>query len=430
MRSVERAWNRDDGRPASGHAEPTATGPREEHAAASSAAAVRLNNVTKVYRGDVRAVDSVSLDVRPGEFIALVGPSGCGKSSILRMIAGLEVVSQGEIWINDRNVTDWSPKDRDVAMVFQNYALFSHMSVRQNLTFGLRARHAPRGEIARLVGEVVESLGLDGLLERRPSALSGGQQQRVAMGRAMVRQPAVYLMDEPLSNLDAKLRSAVRTELARTHKRLGTTTVFVTHDQVEAMTLGQRVVVLGFGTIQQCATPREVFKAPANLFVAGFIGWPTMNFAEVRWDGKRASVGGRPVPVPAHVAGHMASDGRVILGLRPEDIRLARSDADYEATWTVPAEVVEDLGNAQHLVFALDAERVVTDGLAATGAATGDLLVAGEEALFTAALASDPVVTPGENVRVGFSSSDCHFFDVETSLAITHESEDQGGHQP
>jgi multiple sugar transport system ATP-binding protein len=425
MRTVKRGWNGVDGRTASGEADSRGKGPREEQSGPWSAAALRLNNVTKVYRGGVTAVDSVSLDVRPGEFIALVGPSGCGKSSILRMIAGLEVVSQGEIWINDRNVTDWSPKDRDVAMVFQNYALFSHMSVRQNLTFGLRARHTPRSEITRLVGEVAESLGLDGLLERRPSALSGGQQQRVAMGRAMVRQPAVYLMDEPLSNLDAKLRSAVRTELARTHKRLGTTTVFVTHDQVEAMTLGQRVVVVGFGTVQQCATPREVFKEPVNLFVAGFIGWPTMNFAEVQWDGKRASVGGRPAPVPAHVARRMATGRRVILGLRPDDIHLARSDREYEATWTVPAEVVEDLGTAQHLVFALDAERVVTDGLAATGAATGDLFVTGEEALFTAALASDPLLTAGEDVRLGFSSSDCHFFDVETSRAITSESDDR-----
>jgi multiple sugar transport system ATP-binding protein len=417
MRAV--SSGRDRERTALGQTDVVWEGSGEHQAGPSGPAALRLDGVTKVYRGGVKAVDSISLDVRPGEFIALVGPSGCGKSTILRMIAGLEVASHGEIWINNRNVTGWSPKDRNVAMVFQNYALFSHMSVRQNLTFGLRARHAPKSEISRIVAEVAESLGLNGLLERSPSALSGGQQQRVAMGRAMVRQPAVYLMDEPLSNLDAKLRSAVRTELARLHKRLATTTVFVTHDQVEAMTLGERVVVLGFGVVQQCATPRTVFKRPTNLFVAGFIGWPTMNFAEVRWDGARASVGGRPLPLPDHVARHLVEGRGVILGLRPDDMHLAGSEGGYEATWTARAEVAEDLGTAQHLVFALDAQRVTTDGLAATGRATpGDLFVSGEEALFTASLASDPLVTTGDTVLLGFSSSQCHFFDVETGLAI------------
>ncbi|OFV81136.1 MAG: hypothetical protein A2W26_10115 [Acidobacteria bacterium RBG_16_64_8] len=382
---------------------------------------VKLVDVTKVYRGDVLAIDSVSLDVNPGEFVVLVGPSGCGKSTMLRMIAGLEVVSRGEIWIGDRNVTEVSPKDRDVAMVFQSYALFSHMNVEQNLAFGLRTRHTPREKAARLVGEVAESLGLSELIKRRPSALSGGQRQRVAMGRAMVRQPAVYLMDEPLSNLDAKLRTVVRTELARMHKRLGTTTIYVTHDQVEAMTLGERVVVIGFGSVQQVATPRAVFARPSNLFVAGFIGSPPMNFAEVTWDGSRASAGGHPLPVPPYVAKHLMAGRRAILGLRPGDLHMVDSQAGHEAVWTVRAEVVEDLGSSQHLVFALDAQRVLTDGLAATGAAAGDLFAPSEEALFTATLPAEPLVTPGEKMSLAFSTSHCHFFDVETSLVITAE---------
>jgi multiple sugar transport system ATP-binding protein len=239
-----------------------------------------LDSVSKVFGSEVVAVDDVSLDIEDGEFMVLVGPSGCGKSTILRLLAGLEDVTSGEIFIGDRQVTDLPPKQRDVAMVFQNYALYPHMSVEQNLGFGLKLRHTPRDEARTRVAEVARILELDALLDRKPAALSGGQRQRVAMGRAMVRQPLAFLMDEPLSNLDAKLRVQMRAELARLHERLRTTTVYVTHDQIEAMTLGNRVAVMKDGVLQQVDTPQALFNAPLNLFVAAFIGSPPMNLVE------------------------------------------------------------------------------------------------------------------------------------------------------
>ena len=243
-------------------------------------ASINLTNITKVYAGGVKAVDNVSLAIASGEFMVLVGPSGCGKSTLMRMIAGLEDITEGTIEIGDGDVTNLSPQQRDIAMIFQNYALYPHMTVRKNLGYGLRMRKTPRPEIERRVVEVAELLGLDDLLDRRPAALSGGQRQRVAMGRAIVREPQAFLMDEPLSNLDAKLRVAMRGELARLHDRLGVTTVYVTHDQVEAMTLGQRVAVMNLGVIQQVDTPQELYRHPANLFVAAFMGSPSMNLVE------------------------------------------------------------------------------------------------------------------------------------------------------
>jgi len=236
-------------------------------------AAIRFDHVVKAY-GDVIAVDDVSLEIADGEFLVLVGPSGCGKSTLLRMIAGLEDVSAGGIAIGDRDVTWLAPKDRDIAMVFQTYALYPHMSVRQNLGYGLKARHTPKAEIERRVNDVAELLGLEELLERRPSQLSGGQRQRVAMGRAIAREPQAFLLDEPLSNLDAKLRVGMRASLSQLHQRLGVTTVYVTHDQVEAMTLGQRVAVMRRGRIVQVDTPQKLYAEPRDLFVAGFIGSP------------------------------------------------------------------------------------------------------------------------------------------------------------
>ena len=241
-------------------------------------AQIILDRVEKAYAGGVRAVDDLSLDVADGEFMVLVGPSGCGKSTALRSIAGLEEISGGTITIGDRVVNDLPPKDRDIAMVFQNYALYPHMTVEQNLAFGLELRKTPKAEIARRVGEAARMLGLEPYLGRKPGALSGGQRQRVAMGRAIVREPQAFLMDEPLSNLDARLRVSMRASLSQLHERLGVTTVYVTHDQVEAMTLGDRVAVLRDGRLQQVDTPQALYEAPVNLFVAGFIGSPAMNF--------------------------------------------------------------------------------------------------------------------------------------------------------
>ena len=235
---------------------------------------IRLDQVVKEFGDGVRAVDGVSLTIASGEFMVLVGPSGCGKSTLLRMIAGLEVVTDGEIWIGDREVSRLAPRERDIAMVFQNYALYPHLTVEKNLAYGLKVRKTPKDEIARRVDDVARMLGLEELRQRRPGALSGGQRQRVAMGRAIVREPVAFLMDEPLSNLDAKLRVDMRAELARLHDRLGVTTVYVTHDQVEAMTLGTRVAVMRDGTIQQVDTPQALYRNPTNLFVAAFIGSP------------------------------------------------------------------------------------------------------------------------------------------------------------
>ncbi len=241
-------------------------------------AQIVLDHVEKAYTGGVKAVDDLSLDVKDGEFMVFVGPSGCGKSTALRSIAGLEEITGGTIQIGGRVVNDLPPKDRDIAMVFQNYALYPHMTVEQNLAFGLQLRKTPKAEITRRVGEAAKMLGLEPYLARKPAALSGGQRQRVAMGRAIVREPQAFLMDEPLSNLDAKLRVSMRASLSQLHERLGVTTVYVTHDQIEAMTLGNRVAVLRDGRLQQADTPQHLYEAPVNLFVAGFIGSPAMNF--------------------------------------------------------------------------------------------------------------------------------------------------------
>src|SRR6201996_2456920 len=290
-------------------------------------AQIVLDEVDKVYPGGVRAVDGLSLEIADGEFMVLVGPSGCGKSTALRSIAGLDEITSGTISIGGRVVNDLPPKDRDIAMVFQNYALYPHMTVEQNLAFGLQLRKTPKAEIARRVDEAAKMLGLEPYLSRKPAALSGGQRQRVAMGRAIVREPQAFLMDEPLSNLDAKLRVSMRAALNQLHERLGTTTVYVTHDQVEAMTLGNRVCVLRDGQLQQADTPQVLFDNPVNLFVAGFIGSPSMNFVTaelVRDEGPAVSFAGFRLPVPASVVdGQPGLDqyfGRkVILGVRPSD---------------------------------------------------------------------------------------------------------------
>ncbi len=277
-----------------------------------------IEEVTKAYKNGPRAVDEVSLEVRDGEFMVLVGPSGCGKSTLLKLIAGIEETTAGRIRIGDRDVTELDPRKRDIAMVFQNYALYPHLSVRANLGFGLKLRKTAKSDIEARVDEVAKILGLDEMLERKPGELSGGQRQRVAMGRAIVREPAAFLMDEPLSNLDAKLRVSMRAQLSRLHERLGVTTVYVTHDQVEAMTLGQRVAVLRGGVLQQCDTPEMLFEHPANLFVAAFIGSPAMNLVEAVVEDGEARFGTCRVPLPDG----SPLRGRLVLGIRPHDLKL------------------------------------------------------------------------------------------------------------
>ncbi len=307
-------------------------------------AGIELERVTKRFAGDVVAVDDVSLEIEDGEFVVLVGPSGCGKSTLLRMIAGLEEVSEGRVCIDGRDVTDWAPRLRDVAMVFQTYALYPHMTVRQNLGYGLKVRRTPKDEVAKRVDEVAALLGLAELLERRPAALSGGQRQRVAMGRAIVREPKAFLMDEPLSNLDAKLRVGMRASLAQLHDRLGVTSVYVTHDQIEAMTLGQRVAVMRDGKLLQVDAPQRLYREPRNVFVAAFIGSPAMNLVDATVDGDDVLFGEFRVPL---APGRRPQRGvrRVVLGVRPESFEDAALAPRGKPTLETTARVVEELGS-------------------------------------------------------------------------------------
>ena len=322
-------------------------------------AKVILEHVDKVYPGNVKAVDDFNLEIRDGEFVVLVGPSGCGKSTTLRMVAGLEEITAGTIRIGDRVVNEVPPKDRDIAMVFQNYALYPHMTVRENMAFGLKLRKFPKQEIDSRVQEAASILGLGELLERRPKALSGGQRQRVAVGRAIVRKPAVFLFDEPLSNLDAKMRVQMRVEISRLHQQLGTTMIYVTHDQVEAMTMGQRIVVMKDGVVQQVDTPIQMYDRPVNKFVAGFIGTPQMNFfdGQIRTAGGGLvfeGAGGLCVPVPEEQKPAVAAYGGkpIILGLRPEDIGSASAEQLAGAPHIrALVEVVEPMGSESYVHF-------------------------------------------------------------------------------
>jgi multiple sugar transport system ATP-binding protein len=307
-------------------------------------ATVTFDKATRLYPGSDRpAVDALDLDIADGEFLVLVGPSGCGKSTSLRMLAGLEDVNAGAIRIGDRDVTDLPPKERDIAMVFQNYALYPHMNVADNMGFALKIAGVPKEERDRRVREAAKLLDLEQFLERKPKALSGGQRQRVAMGRAIVREPQVFLMDEPLSNLDAKLRVQTRTQIASLQRRLGVTTVYVTHDQVEAMTMGDRVAVLKDGLLQQCDSPRNMYERPANVFVAGFIGSPAMNIAECRLVEGGAQVGELVVPLPRETveAARAESSDIVTLGFRPESLDVVTDGQGFE----VVVNVVEELGS-------------------------------------------------------------------------------------
>ena len=379
---------------------------------------IRLDAVTKIYPNGVRAVDRVSLDIRLGEFVVLVGPSGCGKSTLLRMIAGLEDVSMGDIYVGDTDVTDRPPQERDIAMVFQNYALYPHMTVRDNLAYGLKLRKMPKADWRLRVDEVATVLGLSELLDRKPAALSGGQRQRVAMGRAIVRNPKAFLMDEPLSNLDAKLRVSMRAELAKLHERLGVTTVYVTHDQVEAMTLGQRVAVLRDGVLQQVDTPHELYHSPANLFVAAFIGSPSMNLVDAEIEGNVVRFAGFDVTLPpsSPLAG---ADRKVVLGIRPTDFQHAAAAAPDLPRIRVRVDVVEDLGSENHLIFTIDAPRVSAEAVRAAADMASDdegTLFADERAVFTAVVGAKTATMPGSDVELAIDHTRLHFFDSATGL--------------
>jgi multiple sugar transport system ATP-binding protein len=377
-------------------------------------AEIVLDKLSKVFAGGVVAVDDVSLTINSGEFLVLVGPSGCGKSTLLRMIAGLEEATDGTISIGERDVTGLPPRARDVAMVFQSYALYPHMTVRENLGYGLKVRKTPKREIADRVARAAQLLGLDQLLDRKPAALSGGQRQRVAMGRAIVREPQAFLMDEPLSNLDAKLRVSMRAQLAALHARLATTTIYVTHDQIEAMTLGQRVAVMREGRIQQVDSPQALYARPANLFVAAFIGSPAMNLVEADVAGGELRFGGYAIPLAAAAA---PPTGRVVAGLRPEAFEDGAFADPSLPRLDVRVEVVEELGADTHVLFSVDAPRVdVAEVREAAG--DEDALAAVEGSLFTARVDPATAARPGAPLRLAVDPSRFHYFSPETGLRL------------
>jgi multiple sugar transport system ATP-binding protein len=382
-------------------------------------ATVDLLQVNKVYENGFHAVKDLTLDVRDGEFMVLVGPSGCGKTTALRMVAGLEEITSGTLRIGGKVVNDETPRDRDIAMVFQNYALYPHMSVAENIGFGLRLRKLPKAEVEAKVKETAEILGLTDWLGRKPGQLSGGQRQRVAMGRAIVREPSVFLMDEPLSNLDAKLRVQMRAEVQRIQRRIGVATLYVTHDQVEAMTMGDRVAVLRSGVLQQCDHPQVLYDRPDNLFVAAFIGSPAMNLyeASVTGDGGAVRVGSQELTLPAACRdAHPALAGyagrKVILGLRPEHLPAATDDsAGPYLVGTV--DLVEALGSELIVHFTIDARRVRAEG---TTSADEEAVTESGEGVARV----DPVtkVKVGERITFAVNTAGMQFFDPETDEAI------------
>jgi multiple sugar transport system ATP-binding protein len=399
-------------------------------------ASITFDSIAKVYPDGTRAIHDVSIHVGDGEFVVLVGPSGCGKSTLLRMVAGLEDVTAGDLSIGDRVVNDVSPKDRDIAMVFQNYALYPHMSVYDNMAFGLKLRKMPRDEIHRRVEETAKVLEITELLERKPKALSGGQRQRVAMGRAIVREPSAFLMDEPLSNLDAKLRVQMRSELGLLHARLATTTLYVTHDQVEAMTMGDRVAVLRaihgreVTNLQQIDSPRTLYDEPDNLFVAGFIGSPSMNFAYgtisgegdrvfVSFCGERVEIARSRLAERPRLADYKGTE--VVLGVRPESFEIreaASSDVVVEdRTISVETQIVEQLGSEAFVHFSKPFAPVMTEDLREAMEGSEDE-VAGTETKFTARVDPDHAPRAHSTATLVLDTSKLHFFDKDTGEAI------------
>ena len=387
--------------------------------------AISLEKLTKVFSTGVRALDGLDLEVNDGEFVVLVGPSGCGKTTALRMVAGLETITEGTVRFGDRVVNDVSPRQRDVAMVFQNYALYPHLSVAENIGFALTNKKIPKAERDQRVRSAAATLGLSGLLNRKPAHLSGGQRQRVAMGRAIVREPSVFLMDEPLSNLDAKLRVQMRSEVLRIHNAIGAATLYVTHDQVEAMTMGDRVAVLYGGVLQQYATPRELYECPANLFVASFIGSPEMNLYEASVaDGElvlgsqRLALGGTETVVASY------RGRKVIAGVRPEDLELDTAGQAETAgragqtTLATDVLIVEPLGSETHVFFAVDAPAVGASTLAAAAGETEAGMLAGPAHNGVARCDPRSAVHPGQRVTFRVRPERLHFFDPDTNAAI------------
>jgi multiple sugar transport system ATP-binding protein len=400
-------------------------------------AQIVLEDVWKVFHDGTEAVRAFNLDIADGEFMVLVGPSGCGKTTALRMVAGLESISKGKVVIGDRIVNDMPPKERDIAMVFQNYALYPHMSVFDNMAFGLKLAKVPRPEIETRVRDAAQILGLDELLNRKPAALSGGQRQRVAMGRAIVRHPQAFLMDEPLSNLDAKLRVQTRAEIARLQRELGVTTIYVTHDQVEAMTMGDRVAVMRKGVLQQVDSPQSLYEHPVNLFVAGFIGSPAMNLVEASLassdGGVVVQVGEYRLPVPDELLGERPAlrgyAGRpVVLGIRPEDMEDASlvSDAPPERRISSTVELREALGSDVVVHVPFDAPPAVTEDVIELAADVDEAVAApagAAKATVLARLNPRTQAQPGDRIELVVDTHRLHFFDVDTGAGI-YDSDD------
>ena len=389
--------------------------------------AININSVGKIYPNGTRALENVNIEINDGEFVVLVGPSGCGKTTLLRMVAGLEDITEGEISIADKVVNEIAPKDRDIAMVFQNYALYPHMSVYDNMAFSLKLRKLPKDEIDQKVKDAAKTLEIDELLERKPKALSGGQRQRVAMGRAIVRNPQAFLMDEPLSNLDAKLRVQMRAELGQLHSQLKTTTLYVTHDQVEAMTMGDRVAVIRKGVLQQINTPREIYLYPKNIFVAGFIGSPSMNFvyATVNSSSKGIVLKFGEDEILSKDAPESLNEyegQQIVLGIRPEafeDSVYANKD-EFSEEINIEVSLLEQLGSDTYIHFYKDINPVQTEAIEEILADEGeDISVLGSETKFIARINPNATIKEGQSVNLAIDPTKLHYFNPETGLSIT-----------
>ena len=389
--------------------------------------AIDIKSAGKIYPNGTRALEDVSITINDGEFVVLVGPSGCGKTTLLRMVAGLEDITEGEIAIGDKTVNEVAPKDRDIAMVFQNYALYPHMSVYDNMAFSLKLRKLSKDEIEQKVKDAAKTLEISELLERKPKALSGGQRQRVAMGRAIVRNPQAFLMDEPLSNLDAKLRVQMRAELGQLHTQLQTTTLYVTHDQVEAMTMGDRVAVIRKGELQQIDTPREIYSNPKNIFVAGFIGSPSMNFVYAKIKSKddviELTFGDNQIAYKDEKKEKLESfeNKEIILGIRPEAFEdgYFANEADYSESIKVKVSLLEQLGSDSYVHFYKDIKPVQTEAIEEILADEGeDITVLGDSTKFIARINPNSTVAEGEEIELRINPSKLHFFDPESGDVI------------
>ena len=389
--------------------------------------AIDIKSAGKIYPNGTRALEDVNITINDGEFVVLVGPSGCGKTTLLRMVAGLEDITEGEISIGDKTVNDVAPKDRDIAMVFQNYALYPHMSVFDNMAFSLKLRKLPKDEIEQKVKEAAKTLEISELLDRKPKALSGGQRQRVAMGRAIVRNPQAFLMDEPLSNLDAKLRVQMRAELGQLHTQLQTTTLYVTHDQVEAMTMGDRVAVIRKGELQQIDTPREIYLKPKNIFVAGFIGSPSMNFVYANVGVNKSSIqlnfGNDQIEYKGEKLGELKAfeNKEIVMGIRPEafeDGNYANA-TEFSESIKVSVSLLEQLGSDSYIHFYKDIKPVQTEAIEEILADEGeDLSVLGDNTKFIERINPNSTVVEGKEIELKIDPSKLHFFDPETGDAI------------